>query len=226
VLAVSLGQVLLAGFAAQLAVGLAVDARGPAIVDRPIDFGERRKELTVEYRRIHQDPKASGVQITPRAIVLHYTAGGSVTGTWRYFNKIEMEGGRAQLARAGRVNVSSHFLVDRDGTIYRLMPETWMARHCIGLNHIAIGVENVGDAKRWPLTAAQVDANAALVRFLARRHPITHLIGHHEARSLEGTPLWLERDPNYRNRKSDPGAAFMMKVRAKVADLELGGVTE
>jgi len=25
------------------------------------------------------------------------------------------------------------------------MPETWMARHCIGLNHVAIGIENVGD---------------------------------------------------------------------------------
>lgn len=224
-LAVSIGHVLLAGLAAQLALGAAIaDPGDPTIVDKPIEFGDRRKALTVEYRRIHQDPKATGVDITPRAIVLHYTAGSSATGTWRYFNKIEMEGGRAQLARAGRVNVSAHFLVDRDGTIYRLVPETWMARHCIGLNHLAIGVENVGDGKRWPLTAAQVEANAALVRYLVKRHPITHLIGHHEARSLEGTPLWLERDPKYRNRKGDPGPAFMKKVRAKIADLELRGV--
>ena len=32
--------------------------------------------------------------------------------------------------------------VDRDGTICRLMPETWMARHVIGLNYSAIGIEN------------------------------------------------------------------------------------
>ena len=216
---------MLAGLAAELTLGAAVVAPGPSIVDKPIEFGDRRKALTIEYRRIHQDPKASTVEITPELIVLHYTAGNSATGTWRYFNRVVMEGARAKLARAGRVNVSSHFLVDRDGTIYRLMPENWMARHCIGLNHIAIGVENVGDGKRWPLTEAQVEANARLVRYLAKRHAITHLIGHHEARSLEGTRLWLERDPTYRNRKSDPGAAFMKKVRARVADLELRGVT-
>jgi len=44
------------------------------------------------------------------------------------------------------------------------MPETWMARHAIGFNHVAIGIENVGDGARWPLTDAQADADAALVR--------------------------------------------------------------
>lgn len=217
------GQVTLAGFAAQLAIRAALVPPAPAIVDKPIRFDERRKALTVEYRRIHQDPAAEGVDITPKVVVLHYTAGNSATGTWRYFDRLEMEGGRAKLAKAGRVNVSAHFLVDRDGTIYRLMPETWMARHCIGLNHVAIGVENVGDDKRWPLTRAQVEANVALVRYLASRHPITHVIGHHEARAFEGTELWLERDPGYRNRKSDPGARFMARVRAGLADLKLRG---
>lgn len=221
--AVLFGQIALAGLATQLAITAALAPTAPVIVDKPIRFDDRRKALTVEYRRIHQDPKATGVEISPRLVVLHYTAGNSAKGTWNYFNRLEMEGGRAKLAKAGRVNVSSHFLVDRDGTIYRLMPETWMARHCIGLNHIAIGVENVGDGKRWPLTAAQVKANIALVRYLAARHSITHLIGHHEARSLEGTDLWLERDPSYRNRKGDPGPRFMAKVRAGLSDLALRG---
>ncbi len=35
-------------------------------------------------------------------------------------------------------------MVDRDGTRYRLMPETYMARHVIGLNYYSIGIENVG----------------------------------------------------------------------------------
>jgi N-acetylmuramoyl-L-alanine amidase len=103
------------------------------------------------------------------------------------------------------------------------MPETRMARHCIGLNHLAIGVENVGDGDRYPLTEAQVAANAALVRYLAARHPITHLIGHHESRAMEDHPYFLERDDAYRNRKPDPGAAFMREVRARVADLDLAG---
>jgi N-acetyl-anhydromuramyl-L-alanine amidase AmpD len=134
-----------------------------------------------------------------------------------------MEAGRAQLAAAGDVNVSAHFLVDRDGTIYRLMPETRFARHCIGLNHIAIGIENVGDEHRWPLTDAQVEADARLVRHLAAQFPITHLIGHSEAARLEGKIYFQERDPRYRNSKPDPGDRFMKLVRARLTDLKLQG---
>ena len=117
----------------------------------------------------------------------------------------------------------AHFVVDRDGTIYRLAPETWMGRHTIGLNHIAIGVENVGDGARYPLTRAQVEANARLVRYLAGKHAITHVIGHHESARMEGHAYWRELDPKYRNRKPDPGKAFMRKVRARIADLGLHG---
>ena len=30
--------------------------------------------------------------------------------------------------------VCSHFVIDRDGTIYRLVPTTIMCRHTVGLN--------------------------------------------------------------------------------------------
>ncbi|MEM9493028.1 MAG: N-acetylmuramoyl-L-alanine amidase, partial [Myxococcota bacterium] len=79
---------------------------------------------------------------------------------------------------------------------------------------------------KYPLTKAQVTANAALIRYLVGKHEITHLIGHSEYRAMEGTPYFLERDPKYRNRKSDPGAAFMRQVRAKVTDLGLKGPPE
>ena len=150
----------------------------------------------------------------------------SAEGTKRYFDNLHMEKSRAKLASGGDVNVSAHFLVDRDGTIYRLVPETRMARHAIGVNHIAIGVENVGDEDRWKLTDAQVDADAALIRDLASRFPIELVVGHHEVRKLEGTPWFVERDPKYRNSKPDPGARFMAAVRAKIADLHLKSLAD
>src|SRR6185295_4782231 len=137
------------------------------------------------------------------------------------FDNTRIEAERKELAKAGAVNVSSHYIVDRDGTIYRLQPETRFARHCIGLNHIAIGIENAGDDKRWPLTDAQVAADVALVRDLARRFPITHLLGHHEVMAFRDHPYYVERDPDYKNDKPDPGAAFMKRVRAELVDLEL-----
>jgi beta-N-acetylhexosaminidase len=201
---------------------------GLAIVDRPIPFPAERVALTRAYIRAHYDRDVRDIRIVPRIIVLHWTGSESLEGDFRTFRPATLEGSRPELAGAGALNVSSHFLVDRDGTVYRLMPETWMARHVIGLNYNAIGIENVGGAGEEPdLTPAQVDADVALVRYLVRKHPTIHyLIGHHEYRVFEGHALWLERQPGYRTTKVDPGPAFMAAVRAGVADLRLKGPAE
>ncbi len=179
--------------------------------------------LTLEYRRLHEDSTARDITIRPRMVILHFTASRSLESAWHTFDPARIDSSRKDLVGAGIVNVSAHYLVDRDGTIHRLMPDTVMARHCVGLNHVAIGIENVGDAKAFPLTDAQVEANAALARILKGRFPITHLIGHSEYRLMEGHPYFRERDPKYRSQKQDPGASFMRRVRAQVADLQLQG---
>jgi len=193
----------------------------PRILDKPIQFDQERIRLTQEYMRRHYGLEQNDITIKPQAIVLHYTAINSFLSTWNYFNRTRIEAERPELQRESELNVSAQFLVDRDGTIYRLMPENWMARHCIGLNHVAIGVENVGDDKDFPLTAAQVDANAALVRYLAAKYPIIYLLGHQEYRRMEKTPLFKEAIAGYRTGKSDPGEDFMRRVRAQLIDLDL-----
>jgi N-acetyl-anhydromuramyl-L-alanine amidase AmpD len=198
---------------------LALALLDPPWIDRLLEFSEERARLTLEYRRAHEGGES--LDITPRVVVLHYTGGGSVKATWTYFNRTTIEAARAKLARAGRVNVSAHFLVDRDGTIYRLVPEIRFARHAVGLNHVAVGVENVGDGRRWPLTDAQVEANARLIRALAARYPLTHVLGHSEI--SDRTPYFKELDASYRNPKPDPGARFLRRVRARIADLGLAG---
>ena len=194
------------------------------IHERPITFDAARRERTLAYRQRHQDRAARDIVIEPRMIVLHHTGGGDLDRAWRYFDRAVIEASRASVARGGELNVSAHFLIDRRGTIVRLMPETWMARHCVGLNHVAIGVENVGDRADHPLTDAQVAADVALVRDLKRRFPgITHLIGHHEHRTFEGHHYYREREPAERPLQEDPGPVFMRAVRAELADLGLQG---
>ena len=193
------------------------------ILDKPIHYDQDRVALTLEYRKQHQGGDPKDVKIDPKVIVLHYTAIDSFDQTWTYFDRVRIESERKQVAANGALNVSSQFVVDRDGTVYRLMPEDWFARHCIGLNQVAIGVENVGSGKS-PLTDAQVTADAALVRYLKQKYPgIQYLIGHSEYRRMEKTPLWKESNPDYRTPKSDPGEEFMQKVREQVANLKLGG---
>ena len=196
----------------------------PLVVDAPMKWSDERARLTLEYRRQHSDPAAKDLTIDPRVIILHYTGGGSADATRAYFDAPRIEAARGQLAKAGAVNVSAHFLVDRDGTVYRLQPETRFARHCIGMNHIAIGIENVGDEATYPLTDAQVSADAALVRMLAHRYPITHLLGHYEVMKFRDSPYYDERDRSYANDKPDPGERFMSRVRAEVTDLHLRGL--
>ena len=201
------------------------DAAAPqvSIVEAPMVWSAERERLTLVYRRQHSDEAASNLAIDPHVIVLHYTGGGSAKATRGYFDNTTIEVSRKELARAGRVNVSAHFIVDRDGTIYQLQPVTRFARHCIGLNHIAIGIENAGDEAKYPLTEAQVVADAALIRQLASQFTITHLLGHHEVMGMRDSSLYVERDGSYKNDKGDPGPAFMAKVRERVADLKLAG---
>lgn len=193
------------------------------VVDKPIRFSGERRRATEEYIAARYGRKDGTISIEPRMIVLHWTALPTLRASFDAMDRESLASGREDVAAGGSVNVSAHYLVDRDGTAYRLMPETEMARHVIGLNLSAIGIENVGGAGgRDDLTPAQLETNAWLARELKERHPgIEWLIGHHEYRRFEGHPLWKERDAGYRTEKSDPGPAFTAKVRARVADLRL-----
>ncbi|WP_229732442.1 peptidoglycan recognition protein family protein [Muriicola marianensis] len=183
------------------------------IIDRPIVFNEEREELTRAYMAERYGLKDSSLTITPKMIVLHWTAIPSFEGSFDAFNDPLIPQWRTLVGNAGKLNVSSHFLVGRDGTIYRLMPETVMGRHVIGLNHCAIGVENVGGTAETPLTEAQLRSNIWLVDYLSKKYNIEYLIGHYEYPLFEGHELWLEKDPAYRTEKEDPGEEFMARVR-------------
>jgi beta-N-acetylhexosaminidase len=194
------------------------------IIQKPIVFTEHRKQMTKGYIKQHYALDVKNINITPKMIVLHWTAVMSFEDSYKRLYQEELFIDRKDIASASLLNVSAHFLVDRDGTIYQLMPDNWMARHVIGLNYSTIGVENVGGEanEKEDLTPAQVKANIALVRYLKMKYPsITYLIGHHEYREFEATSLWLEKDKGYRTTKVDPGDKFMNSVRIQVKDLGL-----
>lgn len=183
------------------------------IVDIPIIFDEQRIELTKEYLLKRYGLEQDTPEITPKMVVLHWTAIPSLKKSFEAFNRSTLPNWRPDLVDVSGLNVSSHFLVDQDGTIYRLMPETTMARHTIGLNHCAIGIENVGGTEGLPLTKQQLKSNIYLVKYLASKYDIEYVIGHQEYTLFEDHPLWLEVDDNYRTKKDDPGMDFVEKVR-------------
>ncbi|MDY7395018.1 peptidoglycan recognition family protein [Aureibaculum sp. 2210JD6-5] len=183
------------------------------IIDKPIVFDNERKMLTLDYLSDRYGLEQDLPTIVPKIIVLHWTAIPTLEKSFEAFVNPTLPNWRPELVETSGLNVSAQFLVDQDGTIYRLMPETTMARHVIGLNHAAIGIENVGGTKDTPLTEAQLKSNIWLVKYLAKKYDIQYLIGHYEYTNFENHPLWLEKDDGYRTEKTDPGIDFLTKVK-------------
>lgn len=192
------------------------------IIDKPIIFDATRTRLSLDYLRKRHDLVQNQPTIKPTMIVLHWTASKSLISTYNTFNRSILPNNRKAIAGASSLNVSSHYLVDRDGTIYQLLADTLFARHVIGLNYCAIGIENVGSSN-YPLTPAQLVANEKLIRYLSKKFPIQYLIGHYEHTLFKNTPLWRETNPYYHSDKSDPGIAFMKNIRLELQDLSLKG---
>ena len=125
-------------------------------------------------------------------IVLHYTA---------------MESAEAALDRLcdPKIEVSAHYLIGKDGTVYGLVDEAERAWHagqgawagCDDVNSSSIGIELDNDGAS-PFESAQMEALEALLADLLERHGLEPkaVIGH------------SDMSPD---RKSDPGPHFDWK---------------
>ncbi len=188
------------------------------IIQKPINYNSKREKLSVEYlQQRHGLLNSSKPIIEPKMIVIHYTGIGNLNSIFNYFNRTELENSRALNKKQSSLNVSSQFLIDRNGDIYQLMDETKFARHTIGLNYCAIGIENIGSDKN-PLTPEQLQSNVQLIKHLATKHNIEYVIGHSEYIAFRNSKLWKETNPNYITYKSDPGNSFMKKVREQLKE--------
>ena len=189
------------------------------IVEKPILWDSTRIALSVEYLKQRHGIEQTQPTIQPQMVVVHWTAIPTFEKSFFAFNSSTLPNARKELQNASQLNVSAHYLIDRDGTVYHLMPDTLLARHVIGLNYCAIGIENVGDGGKNPLTEKQFRANYLLIKQLHKKYKIKYLIGHHEYTKFKGSKIWKETDPNYQTIKSDPGDEFMNKLRQKFKKL-------
>lgn len=192
------------------------------IFEKPVVFNDLRKKLSIEYLKVRHGIVQDSATIIPKMIVLHWTASPTLEQSFDSMNPAVLPGSRSSISGASTLNVAAQFLVDRDGTIFRQLPETAFARHVIGLNYCAIGVENVGSDK-MPLTKRQLEANESLIRYLKKKYDIQYVIGHYEYKTFIGHPLWKETDPDYLTAKTDPGVRFMKRIRNRIKDLGVKG---
>ena len=190
--------------------------QAPVIVDKPIKWTSEREKLIREYSLLHYGKEI--MKIEPQAVVVHWTVTKGWKEVYHYFYNETMAN-----THGGRLNVASHFLVARDGTIYRLTEETAMNRHAIGYNWCAIGIENVGGVDgREDLTAEQLKSNIALIRYLEQKYPtICYVWGHYQQNKAKESGLYIEHQKGYYSAKIDPGPKFMRSLREGLADTDL-----
>lgn len=151
---------------------------------------------------IHRSPNAGHRRNgqKPDIVLLHYTG---------------METAQAALDRlcSEQAQVSSHYLIDEDGTLYSLVPEDLRAWHA-GLscwegdrdvNSRSIGIELVNPGHEFgyrPFPDTQIDRLLSLAKDIIDRYRIRpwHVLGHSDVAP---------------KRKSDPGELFPWKTLAQ-----------
>ncbi|MBI3557281.1 MAG: N-acetylmuramoyl-L-alanine amidase [Deltaproteobacteria bacterium] len=186
----------------------------PKIVEHPIPWPPERESLMREYLQKHTGDGSTYLK-NPTTIVTHWTGTNNLDETIKGFERTRLEG-RPELAAAGLVNVSCHFIVDRDGTIYRMMPDDRTGRHAVGMNRNALCIENIGGPTH-PLTKEQLRSNELLIESLVARHPtIDNVIGHSEYRNFENTYIFSERTGYRSDRDAEPGRAFLAQLRLRL----------
>jgi beta-N-acetylhexosaminidase len=176
--------------AKRAAAASGVDALRPAMTRKLIPFPQKRLRQTARYSERHYGQRTWKLS-HPRVIVEHYTDGPTMTSAWW-----TMANNTKNLGESP--GVCAHFIVDKDGTIYRVVPTTIRCRHTIGLNQTAIGIEHVGYSSASVFGHdAQRRASFRLTLWLMAKHDIAvrNVIGHGE--SLY-SPLRYERYKSWR----------------------------
>jgi N-acetylmuramoyl-L-alanine amidase len=168
--------------------------RVPHIVWDPIPFRPLRKAQTVAYvrRHYHSFRTPTWHLIHPHVIVIHYTDA-SYGSTFNTFANDVPDSELHELPAT-----SAHFVIDANGTIHQLVSLGTIARHTVGLNWTAIGVEHVGFSDAQVLdNRRQMNSSLHLVHWLQCRFHISiaNVIGHAESLS---SPYHHEDIPSLR----------------------------
>ena len=114
---------------------------------------------------------------------------------------------------------SGHYYIDRDGSVFRYVPDERVAHHVRGHNEHSIGIElvNTGRYPDWldsrrqamtePYPAAQIDALLALIARLRGTLPNLRSIAGHEDLDTDTVAASDDASKQVR-RKLDPGPMF------------------
>lgn len=102
-----------------------------------------------------------------------------------------------------------HYMIDRDGTLRRSVPEDQVAHHVFGHSARSIAIELINDGDGVdPFPEAQIQAVTALIQDIAQRRGLTRQAVRRHS-DLDRTLMPCDRT---QRRKVDPGPAFPLQA--------------
>ena len=102
------------------------------------------------------------------------------------------------LSEYRRINVSPHYIINRSGTIYRLVPDDEIAYHAgksrlpdgtTDVNRVSIGIELINTEYDSP-TEEQYVSLARLISCLKEKYTVKYLLGHSDIAPGRKTDPW------------------------------------
>ena len=99
----------------------------------------------------------------------------------------------------GWAGAGYHFLVRKDGTIYRLRPEDKVGAHAYGSNYNSLGICFEGNFMEEEMPAEQIKAGQELVTYLKHKYNITTVQAHRDvcATSCPGDKFPFDEIANF-----------------------------
>lgn len=93
-----------------------------------------------------------------------------------------------------------HFLVRKDGKVYRLRPEEKVGAHAYGANYNSLGICFEGDYMQEDMTEAQKEAGKELVAYLKNKYKISTVQAHRDvcATSCPGNKFPFDEIANFK----------------------------
>ena len=198
-----------------------VDRLQPHMKRKLIPFSKKRMHQMARYSKRHYGQKRYKLK-NPRMIVEHYTDGPSMMSAWWTMANNSKNLGEYP-------GVCAHFIINKKGTIYRVVPTNIRCRHTIGLNQTSIGIEHVGYSSKSVFShKRQRQASYRLTLWLMAKYDIAvrNVIGHGE--SLY-SPLRYEKYKSWRcmthvdfSRPAMHRYRHAIRIRAKNHGLRIG----
>lgn len=139
--------------------------------------------------------------VRPHTVVLHHTAGGTVSGA---------------VSALQRRGLGYHYIISKKGNVTEFVPPNRYTAHAYRANRGTIGISFVGGGRHGPVTDLQIDAAIQICKIIKQDYPtVKNITGHKHIDPRGDKWRSAKIDPRF---KGEPANSIDNKIDKKYMD--------